>query len=158
MEQEDSISFTSVVAGLLLLQRCVTSTEIVNFLSRLSCEDIEVNDIEDGMDDLLQYVCIDVNYSYLLKNNLEYDTILYENVTVHEFLENYVDKRILNVIQKDSVYYDLYKKNCPNCKQTSVYSNLSTNVKQQWKMLDVFKKIRKRSKTGPGYSFLESIR
>lgn len=132
MEQDNSISFTSLVASLLLLKRVVTPSLIVNFISELNCRDIYVNDIEDGFDDLLNYVCDDVNNYYVLKEYLNYGTIIYDNITVYDFLISYVDLRVLDFIKLDSKYSLLYYSNYPNIIKGNncIDGNFDDNVKK----------------------------
>ena len=107
MEQCDLISFTSVVAGLLLCKRSLTSLEIINFTSMLSCEGIEVDD-NWGIDELESCVDMDYQCSFMIKKFLSYDSVLENGMTVKEFLRSFVDKRVLEIIRRDQIYAPLY--------------------------------------------------
>lgn len=107
MEQCDLLSFTSIVASLLLCKRCLTSSEIVNFTSQLSCEGFEIEDDWDN-DSLLGCVEMSNQYSFQIKGKLGYHSILYDQVTVRDFLEFFSDSRVIELIQKDFVYGPLY--------------------------------------------------
>lgn len=147
MERDDSISFSSVIVALLLLDRHITSVEIVNFLSRLECEDIEVSDNNDDVDDLLICVLVEACYSYSLKESLRYDTVLFNGVTVHGFLKSFVDDRVLKLILDDNIYSSKYLSNFSENKQ----------IKQVNDNFNHLEKIKKLVKRNSRYSFLSRV-
>lgn len=160
MEQDSLISFSSVVATLLLLDRNITSVEIVNFLSRLDCEDIGVSDENDEVDDLLRCVVVKPSYSYSLKDDLEYDTFIFSDVTVHGFLCSFVDKRVFDLILSDSIYSEKYFKNIQkNERIKEFYHSNSISSDNEFELGDVkLKKEKKLIKRNPWSSFLGGIR
>lgn len=88
MEQVEEIPFSSVVAVLLLKKPEVSCLEIVNFISKISQGegDIIYDVIEDDCECLS--MCVDSIYDggFKIKNNMSYATILYDNVTVRDYL------------------------------------------------------------------------
>ena len=116
MEQNDLISFTSVIAGMLLCKRVLTSSEIVNFISELNCEGIEIDDYWNN-EELFPIVNMDSNYSFRLRDDFSYDTVLPCGITVRDFLYRNTDKRVLSVIYGNQKYSEMYsKKYClSNC-------------------------------------------
>lgn len=110
MDNSDLVSFTSVVAVLLLLDRDITSLEISNFLSLLDSEGIVMDDNNDDIGMLLLCVQDKGRFSYSIKKELSYDTKIAENITVYDFLESFVDKRIFDILKSQDYYLDKYKK------------------------------------------------
>lgn len=116
MEQNDLISFTSVIAGMLLCKRVLTSSEIVNFISELNCEGMEIDDYWNN-EELFPIVNMDSNYSFRLRDDFSYDTVLPCGITVRDFLYRNTDKRVLSIIYGNQKYSEMYsKKYClSNC-------------------------------------------
>ena len=110
MEQNDLISFTSVIAGMLLCKRVLTSSEIVNFISELNCEGMEIDDYWNN-EELFPIVDMDSNYSFSLKSELSYDTILKCGMSVRDFLQKNTDIRVLDAIHRDQKYNEMYLMN-----------------------------------------------
>lgn len=101
MDQSSFLPFSSIVASILLYKRRVTGVEIINFISLLSQENIFISDESDEeMDNLM--MCVDCrNYDYFeIKNNLDYDSYLFEEVTVKEFLYSKASIVVLEFINK----------------------------------------------------------
>ena len=107
MEQNDLISFTSVIAGMLLCKRVLTSSEIVNFISELNCEGMEIDDYWNN-EELFPIVDMDSNYSFSLKPELSYDTILKCGMNVRDFLQKNTDSRVLDAIHRNQKYNEMY--------------------------------------------------
>lgn len=110
MEQNDLISFTSVIAGMLLCKRVLTSSEIVNFISELNCEGMEIDDYWNN-EELFPIVNMDSNYYFRLRDDFSYDTVLPCGITVRDFLYRNTDKRVLSVICGNQKYSEMYSKN-----------------------------------------------
>ena len=101
MEQDSFLPFSSVVASLLLYKRKVTGVEVINFISLLSQENIFISDEEDEYMNSLM-ICIDCyNYDYFeIKESLDYDSYLFNDVTVKEFLYSKSSLVVLNFINR----------------------------------------------------------
>ena len=101
MEQDSFLPFSSVVASLLLYKRKVTGVEVINFISLLSQENIFISDEEDEYMNSLM-ICIDCyNYDYFeIKESLDYDSYLFNDVTVKEFLYSKSSLGVLNFINR----------------------------------------------------------
>ncbi len=154
MEQSDLISFTSVVASLLLCKRYITSSEIINFTSKLNCEGFEIDE-DWNIDELSLCVDMDSQYSFILKNKLSYDSVLYDHITVRKFLKSYSDEKILKVIQEDQYFGSFYLENCQNdVQETKQVDDISLDLKKEsfWETRSkaVLARVRRRS---PWYSF-----
>ena len=104
MEQVESIPFSSLIASMLLLKKSCTSAEIVNISSKLIGMGIMVDDENDDMGKLSCCVKMSEDYScFHLKEGLEYDTIIYPNVTVFEFLNIYTNEKIMTFLKGGDV-------------------------------------------------------
>ncbi len=110
MDDCETVPFLSVVAGLLLCNNKISAIDLINFISRISSLNIEVDDDSD-----LSYLsfCVDVdkNYSFRLKEGINYQTKLECGVSVFYFLKDFAGDKILECLKKDSVYKDIYQKN-----------------------------------------------
>ena len=88
MEQVEEIPFSSLVAFMLLEKPEVNCFEIVNFISKISQGegDIIYDVIEDDCECLS--ICVDSfsNGGFVIKDNMTYETILYDGVTVRDYL------------------------------------------------------------------------
>lgn len=96
MEQTQSIPFSTLIASLLLCKRQITSVEVVNAISRLCCEGIDICD--DDYDCLSSCVIVDNNYCFSLKMELDYDSFIFSNVRVKEFLLEKADFKLLTYL------------------------------------------------------------
>lgn len=110
MEQYDLIPFTAMLSSLLLCKRCVSSSEVINFASELSCFGLEVDD-DWSIDELSSIVCMSSNYSFGLKDDISYDTELSNGDRVFDVLVRCSDERIIDFIIKSDKYRDLYNFN-----------------------------------------------
>lgn len=108
MEQSESISFSSLVAGVLLLKREVSASELVNLTSRLVYEGIAVEDEFDDLDCLLPCILIDEKYCFSLRNGFTYETNIFPGVSVETFLRQHTTERILSFLARDCTYHELY--------------------------------------------------
>ena len=88
MEPMETVPFSSLIAGMLLENRELSTLDIVNMISKLSDYNINVEDEEDDLDYLGLCVEIGPNYRFSLRKGMDYDTKLYGNVTVYMFLLN----------------------------------------------------------------------
>ncbi len=144
MEQIDLISFTSVIAGMLLCKRVLTSSEIVNFISELNCKGMEIDDYWNN-EELLLIVNMSSDYSIELKKELSYDTILKCGMSVWNFLQKNTDERVLRTIYENKNYDEMFSLNCylsnsdsNNCQKSSLdVSNLNR--------VNFFPKVKKRN-------------
>ena len=100
MEQGIFLPFSSLIASMLLFKRHITSLEIVNFISMLSSENIFIDDEFDDIDSLL--LCVNCfNYAYFdIKEIFNYDSVLNNEKTVREFLNELASKEIIDLIER----------------------------------------------------------
>ena len=110
MEQTDLIPFTSVIAGMLLCKRVLTSGEIVNFISELSCEGMEIDEYWNN-EELSPIVYMNDQYSFGLKDGLFYDSVLSSGLNVSDFLVAHTDIRVLDYIHSQAKYEEMYLRN-----------------------------------------------
>ena len=98
MDTVDSVSFSSVVAGMLLFHKSVSSSDVVNVMSRLSNYGVFVNDEDDNMECLM--CCVDFhNYdSFYLRNGYNYDTDL-GGISVFQYLKEIATDRVISLLQ-----------------------------------------------------------
>lgn len=152
MEQNDLISFTSVIAGMLLCKRVLTSSEIVNFISELNCEGMEIDDYWNN-EELSPIVYMDERYSFGLKCDLNYDTKIYPDVDVETFLKQHADSRVLKVIFSNESYNKLYLENQELFKKKHLENKVLTD-----NCLDTRVSLPKTKKRSLIYSILAGIR
>jgi hypothetical protein len=108
MEQFESMSFSTLIAGIMLYRKKCSSVEIVNILSKLVDVDIMIDDENDSLEDLDCCIDISSNYDFSLKNGFSYSSILFDNVTVFQFLKMHTNDRILSFLSiyfKDEIFY-----------------------------------------------------
>ena len=107
MDDEKTVSFMSIVAGLLICNSRVSAVDITNFISRFSSLGIEV---DDGEDLSMLSVCVDVDksFNFSLKKGFSYDTFLENGKSVFQFLEEIAGDDVLVYIKSDSRYCDSY--------------------------------------------------
>lgn len=110
MDDEKTVSFMSVVAGLLICNSRVSAVDITNFISRFSSLGFEVDDGED-LSKLFVCVDIDKNFNFSLKKGFSYDTFLDSGKSVFHFLEEIAGNDVLFYIKSDNRYFDSYN-NC----------------------------------------------
>lgn len=85
VEQVCSVTLSEVISSLLLEKREVTAIDIVNFNSKISSiYDVDIDD--DDIDHLFCCVEMDSKFNFRLKDKLDYDSVLDNNMTVREFL------------------------------------------------------------------------
>lgn len=144
MEQNDLISFTSVIAGMLLCKRVLTSSEIVNFISELNCEGMEIDDYWNN-EELFPIVDMDSNYSFSLKPELSYDTILKCGMNVRDFLRKNTDGRVLDAIHRNQKYNEMYLMNYYLSDYNGNNSQESSLKVSNLKKRDSLSKVKKRS-------------
>lgn len=144
MEQNDLISFTSVIAGMLLCKRVLTSSEIVNFISELNCEGMEIDDYWNN-EELFPIVNMDSNYSFSLKSELSYDTILECGMNVRDFLQKNTDSRVLKAIHRNRKYNEMYLMNYYLSDYNGNNSQESSLKVSDLKKRNSLSKVKKRS-------------
>ncbi len=144
MEQNDLISFTSVIAGMLLCKRVLTSSEIVNFISELNCEGMEIDDYWNN-EELFPIVDMDSNYSFSLKPELSYDTILKCGMNVRDFLQKNTDSRVLDAIHRNQKYNEMYLMNYYLSDYNGNNSQEPSLKVSNFKKRDLLSKVKKRS-------------
>lgn len=153
MEQYDLIPFTAMLSSLLLCKRCVSSSEVINFASELSYFGLEVDD-DWGIDELSSIVYMSSNYSFGLKDDINYDTRISNGDMVFDMLVSYSDERIIDFIIKSDKYRDLYNFN--NGAFDKKNDVLAINSYDDFDSLGKYKKrVKRRSLI---YSILGGIR
>lgn len=110
MEQVELVPFSKVIATLLLYKKNINPFDIVNFISKISQGDGDV--IYSVEDDDLDYlsICVDnINTGeFRIMAGMNYGTILYDNITVRDFLlKNSISDGIINKKVKEFVYGDV---------------------------------------------------
>ena len=108
MELEDTIPFSSMIAGMLLLTNHVSSIDVINLMARLSKKGISV---DDETDDIFKLVCCidtDKYCSFSLRSGFDYHTKLMNGDTVSQYLEKVAGNMVLEYLKNDSVYGVLY--------------------------------------------------
>lgn len=99
MEQVESIPFSSLLAGMLILKRGYTAIEIVSKLSELEGMGIVVDDENDDLEILSCCLEMDSNLGFHLKAGLEYDTVLCPDVTVFDFLNIHTNEKVMSFLR-----------------------------------------------------------
>lgn len=115
MEQCYSVPISQVIATLLLSSRKVTSIDIVNFESKLANYDIgiDINE-DDNIEHLFVCVEVDSNMNSKLRDRFGYDSIIFDDVTVRDFLKkNALSDEIVGIIF-DNCDDDLVRNICIN--------------------------------------------
>lgn len=120
MEQVDSVSFSALIAGMLLCRKSWSSVEVVNMMTQISNVGIDVNDEDDDLACLYSCVVMDDGCSFRLKSEMDYDTVLSGGICVSEFLFRHTNLKILaflrgnlNMDLECDSLNDLYdKRNC----------------------------------------------
>ena len=129
MDDDNSITFSSLIAGMLLCKRKIGPIEITNTMSRVMCSGIEILDGED--DDLNSLeCCVDIidDCFFCLKKDLDYETMLTEFVCVQEFLMDVAGDKVLSFLSTDP-YFKKY------------YSDYSSRYSSR---VNFYKKLRRR--------------
>lgn len=145
MGQNDLVPFSSLIAGLLLIKRRVTSVEVVNVLSRITNSGIIIDEYNDNIDCLFPCMELDTKCCFYLKDNLSYDTMLFPNISVREFLMDHTNESILSFLADDPVYKDFYWEQFSNLSKLSLDSHLSKENQKRRFFEQTKKKIRKKS-------------
>ena len=107
MDNSESMSFSSVIAGLLLCNRKVDASLVTNTLSKLSCMGI---DVDDEFDDISCCVSCDKFCSFYLKDGYDYDTKLFNGVTVFKYLVSVAGDKVMSFIKDDVRYQENLKR------------------------------------------------
>ena len=130
MEQVESVSFSSVLATLLLSKARVSAFDIVNFISKISQGDGKIiYNVEDDSIDYL-FVCIDslIDGGFKIKDTMDYNTVLYDGVTVFDFLKkNSLNDSVKSFLFDDksvNSFENLNKGNFENMKFASNFSEI----------------------------------
>lgn len=101
MEQEESIPFSALIAGIMIHKRECSSLEVAIILGELEGKmGIVIDDENDNLENLSCCIEISPNYDFQLKNGLEYNTILDQNITVLNFLMIHTNCLILNFLDE----------------------------------------------------------
>ena len=125
MEDVIFLPFSSLVASMLLYKKYVTSVEIINFISLLGKDNIFISDeLDDDLSNLM--LCIDYpcDFDYFkLKDSLSFETVLFENVTVRDYLISKSSFDILNCIEKNGYLREETRLSIYNVKRYRKVSN-----------------------------------
>lgn len=138
MEQIDSVSFSSFIAGMLLMKRDLTSTEIVNAISRFGYDGTVVDD--DDIEGLSSCVEMDRDCCFRLKDGFYYETILESGIMVVDFLKEHTNTKVLSFLQQDVVYKNFYDSNIFG----SSIMNCSEHENSVEKFIDVSRKYKRK--------------
>lgn len=111
MSNDDSISFSSLLAGLLLLNKVVTSGEIINKISFLEDKGIYVDDEDDDISYLECCVDFDHYRVFSLKKGYDYDSILGDDISVFDFLMSVAGDKVLKLLKGDHNTYHFILEN-----------------------------------------------
>ena len=98
MEQIESVPFSSLIAGMLLLKSSYTTLETAQILCYLEGTGIEIDEENDDFSKLYCCVKFENNYGFRLKNGMMYDTVLYSGDTVLSFLKENTDDMVLSFL------------------------------------------------------------
>lgn len=101
MEQVESIPFSALIAGLLLYKKSYHSTEIANIISVVEGQGILIEDENDDFEILSCCVEMSLDYDFRLKDGLDYQTILYPNMTVSNFLMIHTKEKVFSLIENN---------------------------------------------------------
>lgn len=141
MEQVESISFSGLIAGMLLYRRCFTSVEVTNILSKLGEYGIIVDDENDDFGIISCCVEMDKNYGFCLKYDFSYDSFLYPGIDVSTFLRIHTNENLLSLIKRSM---DDYYSQKVVVSQVPVIKDKKENL-----IISLFKtKVLSRKKTG----------
>ena len=145
MGQNDLVPFSSLIAGLLLIKRSVDFVEVVNVLSRITESGIIIDDENDDIDCLFPCMALGTKCCFYLKDNLSYETMLFPNVSVREFLMDHTNEGILSFLANDVTYKDCYWEQFPNLSETSSNSYLTGAIQKKCLVEGSKKRVRKKS-------------
>ncbi|MBQ8681613.1 MAG: hypothetical protein IJ509_01735 [Bacilli bacterium] len=129
MEPIETVPFSSLIAGMLLKTRELSTTDIVNMISKLSDYNIHVEDEEDDLDYLGLCVEIGPNYRFSLKKDMNYDTKLDDNITVYMFLLNIAGPVLLSFLGLDCASEFIEEEHINKEEVEKVSYNFLTRVK-----------------------------
>ncbi len=144
MEQSESIPFSSLIAGLLLMKKSVSSIEIVNVISRLDEKGIAVDDENDDISSLLLCVTIDYKYCFSLKDGFSYETVLNSNINVETFLKRHTNEKFLSFLKNDSIYHELYSKRFFNPVYSVNYNSKLEDTNSNNSKLDFMERVKRK--------------
>ena len=139
MDNVESIPFSSIIAGMLLCNRRISASQVINVMSKLSCLGIDVDDEYDDIDCLDCCVLCDRCCSFCLLDGFDYDTKLSGNITVFQFLKNIAGDKVLRFIKDDS----RYQENCRKCLQVNNFISLEKNDSKLNKKSKTLKRINR---------------
>lgn len=95
--------------------------DITNVMSRIMCSDIELLDGDDEVLDCLE-CCVDMdnNFCFSLKDGIDYNTVLSDNITVQDFLKEVAGERMLLFLSLDRCFKNDYQDYLNRCKNNIV--------------------------------------
>jgi len=131
MEQVETIPFSSVISGMLLIKKSYTAIEVANVLSKIEGMGIVVDDEYDDLSKLSCCVEIGMDYSFSLKSDFSYNTILYKDVTVSKYLRKYNNNCILGFLNGDYFAFTNKKDEKLDFNDEFILSNYSYKVKKR---------------------------
>ena len=104
MDDGYSIPFSSLLAGLLMFRQTVKPLDVVKVIADLQINNISVDDMDDDIDFLS--FCIDVSrdYSFSLKKDISYHTILDNGNTLYQFLEEVAGEVLIQFFMNNCKY------------------------------------------------------
>ena len=104
MDDGYSIPFSSLLAGLLMFKQTVKPLDVVKVIADLQVNNISVDDMDDDIDYLS--FCIDVSkdYSFSLKKEFSYHTILDSGNTLYQFLEKVAGEVLVQFFETNCKY------------------------------------------------------
>lgn len=140
MEHVDSVPFSSLIAGMLLVKRSVSSMDIVNAISRIGASGVTVEDENDDLEVLSLCVEMSRNYDFYLREEISYETTLCTGVRVIDFLMLQTNEKILSYLKNDPFYEELYSRQV-GCFFSGQQKNLDTS---NFLLLSKAKKRQKR--------------
>ncbi len=102
MDNGDSISFSSLLAGLLLFKRVITSSEIINKINFFEEKGIFVDDENDDINCLNCCVEIDHYRVFSIKKGLDYGSYVDAYFTVAQYLRCIAGDRVVKLIMSQN--------------------------------------------------------
>ena len=144
MDQVDSVSFSAVIAGMLLYERNLNSKMIANMIAKLESKNLHVDDENDTLEDLQLCVAISCHIDFSLKKDLCYDTILYDNVNVYKFLVMHTDPIVLYFLGINCFDFEE--------EEDIDMDKISNNLQSLQKVLGIFSEFNKNGKQDQSHS------
>lgn len=112
MEHIEVIPFPALVAGMLLCDKELNYDMISEVIGRLYDNDIYVD--EENYDLSILFLCVDVksNNNIKLKDGLDYDFVLYDGITVYDFLLSNTIPTVISFLEIDNIkHFNMKNKN-----------------------------------------------